>query len=99
MNKRTRYITMLLLLTSLAAVGQADEEKFYRWNIGVSAGDILHHLFNSDNSNKSYAAFVLEYSGTRYSLQAGFRPGYNKIDTDHEGFLDTEISDQLSLSG
>jgi hypothetical protein len=99
MNKRTRSITMLLLLAASAAVGQTYEEKYYKWNIGVSAGDILHHLFNSDNTNQSYAAFVLEYTGNKYSLQAGFRPGYNKIDTEHDGFVDTEVTDQLSLSG
>src|SRR5687768_8726457 len=99
MNNRILYITMLLLFVSVGAVAQTDEEKYYRWNIGVSAGDILHHLFNSDNSNRSYAAFVIEHTGNKYSLQAGFRPGYNKIDTEHEGFLDSEITDQLSLSG
>ena len=76
-----------------------DESKFYKWSFGVSAGDILHQLFNADESNRSYNAFVLEYSGRRYALQAGFRPGYNKSDVSHEGFLDTEITEATNLSG
>jgi hypothetical protein len=76
-----------------------EESKVYRWSFGISAGDILHQLFNSEESNKAYNAFVLEYGGGRYLLQAGFRPGYNKSDVSHEGFLDTEISEATNLSG
>jgi hypothetical protein len=71
----------------------------YRWSFGVSAGDILHSLFNTENTNRSYAAFVIENTGTKYSLQAGFRPGYNVLDTEHEGFSDTAINEELSFSG
>ncbi len=42
---------------------------------------------------------MLEFSGHKYALQAGFRPGYNALDTKHDGFVDTEISDQVSVSG
>lgn len=99
MKLRVVHIVILNLLVCSGVLGQKSETKYYHWNIGVSAGDILHHLFNSDNENKSYAAFVVEYTGHKYSLQAGFRPGYNLIDTEHENFSDSDITDQLSLSG
>jgi hypothetical protein len=67
--------------------------------MGISAGDILHQLFNTEDRNVTYAAFVIEYAGEHYALQAGFRPGYNTKDTQHDGFLDKEITDQLSFSG
>ena len=92
-------ISLVILSISTSAYGQNDAERYYHWNIGVSAGDILHHLFNGDDVNRSYAAFVLEYSGHTYALQAGFRPGYNVVDTEHDGFLDSEINKSLSLSG
>lgn len=78
---------------------QSSEAKFYHWSFGISAGDILHSLFNTDNANKSYAAFVLEYSGPQYAIQAGFRPGYNTSNTSHEGFTDSDVTDKLSFSG
>ena len=99
MKKRIGHTIAFLFLTSWACFGQSDEIKYYHWSFGISAGDILHHLFNGDNPNKSYAAFVLEYSGHKYSLQAGFRPGYNAVDIRHEGFSDNAITKQLSLSG
>ncbi|MDQ3016379.1 MAG: hypothetical protein M3R25_06655, partial [Bacteroidota bacterium] len=67
--------------------------------MGVSTGDILHNLFNTEKLNRSYAALVLEYAGQKYALQAGFRPGYNQSNLSHDGFLDTEVTDATSLSG
>lgn len=90
---------VVFVISVTSCFSQDVEPRYYRWSFGVSAGDILHHLFNSDNANKSYAAFVVEYSGQKYGIQAGIRPGYNAIDTEHEGFADTEITDQVSLSG
>jgi hypothetical protein len=78
---------------------QADEPGYYHWSLGISGGDILHNLFNVEDGNKQYAAFVVEYAGQKYAIQAGFRPDYNTADTEHEGFLDTEVTEQLSLSG
>ncbi len=99
MKRRIVHIVVCLFLAYSACLGQSEDVKYYHWSFGISAGDILHHLFNGENPNRSYAAFVLEYSGHQYALQAGFRPGYNTADTRHEGFLDTEITDELSLSG
>lgn len=77
-----------------------EPDVFYHWSFGISAGDILHQLFNSEtNGNPSYSAFVLEYSGRQYAIQAGFRPDYNKANTSHEGFTDTEVTDRFSISG
>lgn len=92
-------ITAGFMLHFVAGWSQSEIPRYYHWNIGISAGDILHNLFNTENDNRSYAAFVIEYSGQRYGLQAGFRPAYNTSDTEHEGFSDTEISEQRSLSG
>ncbi|MBK9985016.1 MAG: hypothetical protein IPP15_22085 [Saprospiraceae bacterium] len=78
---------------------QTDETKFYHWSFGISAGDILHSLFNTENANRSYAAFVLEYAGPHYAIQAGFRPGYNTSNTSHDGFSDRDVTDKLSFSG
>lgn len=86
------------MLTSMVHA-QGDEPRDYHWSFGISAGDILHQLFNSENTNRSYAAFVLEYSAQRYALQAGFRPGYNQSNTSHEGFSDTDVDEKLSFSG
>src|SRR5690606_24848149 len=99
MYSKYLYIAFIVLLSSTSAWSQRDEVRYYHWSFGVSAGDILHQLFNVDETNRSYAAFVLVYAGQKYSLQSGFRPGYNATDTEHEGFLDTEVTDQLSLSG
>lgn len=99
MRKRILHIVCILTLAVTSAWSQADETRYYRWSFGISAGDILHQLFNVDATNRSYAAFVMEYAGQQYSLQAGFRPGYNTLDTQYEGFLDNEVSEQLSLSG
>jgi hypothetical protein len=79
--------------------GAQEDIKINHWSFGMSAGDILHQLFNTETENRSYNAFVLEYSGNRYALQVGFRPGYNKSDVSHESFLDTEISEAMNLSG
>jgi hypothetical protein len=98
--KLIRYYTIFFLVTAhVAGYSQADETRYYHWSIGVSAGDILHSLFNTENANRSYAAFLLEYSGQKYSLQAGFRPDYNHMDIDHEGFVDTDVSERIGLSG
>jgi len=99
MIARTLYIIFIWILSFGICAAQDGGERYHRWSIGVSAGDILHNLFNTENVNRSYSAFVLEYSGHKYALQAGFRPGYNTVDTEHEGFLDSDISEQLSLSG
>lgn len=98
MHQRLIPICFMLLVGS-SGWSQSEDPKWYHWSLGVSGGDILHNLFNSENENKPYAAFILEYAGERYALQAGFRPGYNTTDTQHEGFLDSEVTDQLSLSG
>lgn len=96
-----RVVHTLLFVVSIQVIceAQAEEPRYYHWSLGISAGDILHNLFNAENINREYAAFVVEYSGEKYALQAGFRPGYNRTDTQHEGFFDNEISDQASLSG
>lgn len=99
MKKIISHIIFLLALSNIPCLSQSEEHKYYHWNIGVSTGDILHNLFNTENSNRSYAAFVIEYSGHKYALQAGFRPGYNSTDTQHEDFVDSEVTEQLSLSG
>lgn len=99
MKRHSLPVIVFLLLLHHSGVSQVQEPAYYHWSFGISAGDILHQLFNVEDSNRAYAAFVLEYSGHKYSLQAGFRPGYNRMDTDHKGFLDTEITDHLSLSG
>lgn len=99
MYNRLIHISALLVFCGTAAWSQSEDPKYYHWSFGVSAGDILHELFNSESSNKSYSAFVLEYAGQKYGLQAGFRPGYNLEDTQHEGFLDSEITKQINLSG
>lgn len=90
---------LILSFISVAVVHAQDDAKVYRWSIGISAGDVLHNLFNDEAPNKAYAAFLLEYAGQRYSLQAGFRPGYNLANHTHEGFLDSEVDKQTSLSG
>ncbi len=92
-------ISLLFLLPSIAMWSQSEQPKMYHWNLGVSAGDILHQLFNTEESNRSYAAFLLEYSGQKYALQAGFRPGYNMRNLTHEGFTDSEVTEERSLSG
>lgn len=99
MKKRVVHTLIIALIATCNCLSQSEDQKYYHWSFGVSAGDILHHLFNGDDTNRSYAAFVLEYSGHKYALQAGFRPGYNAADTHHDGFIDTEITDHLSLSG
>ena len=99
MSIRLLYIAIFIVLSSARSWSQSDSTRYYHWSLGISAGDILHELFNGDNANKSYAAFTLEYAGHQYAVQAGFRPAYNRADTQHEGFLDSEVSEQLSLSG
>lgn len=90
---------ILFILFGSMLKAQSNETKLYHWSFGISAGDILHSLFNTDNANKSYAAFVLEYSGPQYAIQAGFRPGYNTSNTSHEGFTDSDVTDKFSFSG
>ncbi len=99
MNIRITHTISFLILFTASGFCQTEDTRYYHWSLGVSAGDILHHLFNSDVTNRSYAAFVVEYSGHKYALQAGFRPGYNAVDTEHDGFIDTEVSDHTALSG
>jgi hypothetical protein len=99
MNTLKYIFVSFLLSVSADAWGQTNEPKSYPWSFGISAGDVLHELFNGDDSPKAYPAFMFEYAGEQYSLQAGFRPDYNMADVQHEGFLDTEVTEQLSLSG
>ncbi len=99
MIHRWLYILLVVQLCAVAGRSQSVDQSYDHWSIGISAGDILHHLFNSDNSNEHYAAFVLEYQAPKHGIQFGFRPGYNLEDTQHEGFIDTEITEQISLSG
>lgn len=96
---RILHMVLFIMLFAFTARSQSNDTIYYHWNLGISAGDVLHELFNGENSNKSYPAFVLEYSSQTYSVQAGFRPDYNMTDTHHEGFLDSEVTDALSLSG
>ena len=99
MAKKLLYIVTMTILFITRGWGQDDSTRYYHWSFGISAGDILHELFNGDNNNKSYAAFVLEYAGQDYAVQAGFRPDYNMTDTQHEGFLDSEVTEHTSFSG
>jgi len=99
MLKRITPLFCTLLFVPIISFGQREEVSPYHWSFGISTGDILHNLFNTENSNKSYAAFVLEYAGNKYAIQAGFRPGYNQSNIAHEGFTDTEVTDKLSFSG
>jgi hypothetical protein len=96
---RTLHIILFLVVFVVKSWGQSDETRYYHWSLGISAGDILHELFNGENINKAYPAFMLEYAGQEYSVQAGFRPDYNTHDVQHDGFLDSEVTEQLSLSG
>jgi hypothetical protein len=93
------HIIAVLIMSVTSAWSQTDEPKYYHWSFGISTGDVLHELFNDENTNKAYPAFMLEYAGHQYSLQAGFRPDYNMTDVQHEGFQDSEVTEQLSLSG
>lgn len=99
MARRLLHTTLLITLLAFNGYSQTNDTTYYHWNLGISTGDVLHELFNGTSTNKSYPAFVLEYSGQKYSVQAGFRPGYNMTDTRHDGFLDSEITEAISLSG
>lgn len=99
MIRRIRYTALIITMLAINARSQSSDTTYYHWNLGISAGDILHEIFNGENNNKAYPAFVLEYSGQRYSVQLGFRPDYNKANTTHDGFLDQEVTEALSLSG
>ncbi|MGB4847513.1 MAG: hypothetical protein WBP41_06310 [Saprospiraceae bacterium] len=99
MIRKIISIGIFFILFGSMLKAQSDETKFYHWSLGISAGDILHNLFNTENANRSYAAFILEYAGPHYAIQAGFRPGYNTSNTSHEGFSDSDVTDKLSFSG
>jgi hypothetical protein len=94
-------VAVILMLTGLHQVvwAQTEVDRFHHWGIGISAGNILHHLFNADDTHEPYSAFVVEYAGRKMAIQAGFSPEYNKKNTAHEGFLDTEVSDRFTISG
>lgn len=94
-----RYVAGLMGLLLLQGMSRAQETTTYPWSFGVSAGDILHQLFNTEDENRSYAAMVIEYAGQKYAVQAGFRPDYNRQDIHHDGFLDTEVTKQRGISG
>lgn len=98
MVKKIIYTGILILVIPFAVICQSEKTQSYHWSFGISAGDILHNIFNTENANRSYAAFVLEYTGSKYAIQVGFRPGYNATNTQHEGFTDTEVTDKLSFS-
>jgi hypothetical protein len=97
--RRLLFILLMLALSITMAWSQATEETYRRWSIGVSAGDVFHHLFNGDEASREYPAFMLEYYDGKKILQAGFRLGYNRTDTEFESFLDTEVSRQMAISG
>ncbi|MEP6645749.1 MAG: hypothetical protein ABJC12_01560 [Saprospiraceae bacterium] len=99
MKRRTLYTALVFIMISHAIFGQSNEARLYHWSFGISSGDILHSIFNTNTDNKSYSAFVLEYQGGNYGIQAGFRPGYNATNLKHDGFTDTEVTDKLSFSG
>jgi hypothetical protein len=99
MVKKLLYIISLNIIFIAQGLSQKDSTRYYHWSLGISSGDILHELFNGDNTNKTYAAFVLEYAGQNFAGQLGFRPDYNMTDTQHEGFLDTEVTEHASFSG
>ncbi|HJW30076.1 MAG TPA: hypothetical protein VJ508_12630 [Saprospiraceae bacterium] len=97
--RRLTLISMCLAGLSFSLFGQEETMRSYPWSFGISAGDILHNLFNADNENRPYAAFVLEYASGDYAIQVGFRPDYNRQNTSHQGFLDTEVTDKKAISG
>lgn len=99
MIRSIRHICWLIICIPTLCMGQNEMPDYQRWSLGVSAGDILHQLFNAEEENRSYAAFVIEHRGRVYALQAGFRPGYNHTNTQHEGFVDMDISKRVALSG
>lgn len=99
MKKHKNYILIVMMLFSVTGWSQSDSIRFFHWDIGISTGDILHELFNGDNTSKNYPALTLEYSGQKYSVQLGFRPDYNQTNTSFDGFLDSEINDKFSVSG
>ena len=92
-------IAFVLSFPAMLKAQENGQEGYRHWSFGISAGDILHNLFNVENDNRSYPAFVAEYAGHQYALQAGFRPGYNTSDVTHQGFTDTEVTESISLSG
>ena len=99
MVKRITNTIVFVLLFARISFGQSDDKaSYYHWSFGISSGDIIHNLFNTVDTNRSYAAFVLEYTGRKYAIQAGFRPGYNMTDIQHQGFTDNEVTEQLSFS-
>ncbi len=99
MRQRNYYITFAFMLSAILGWSQTDTTKYYHWDIGISTGDILHELFNGENTTKKYPAITLEYSDQKYSVQVGFRPDYNQTNTTYNGFLDSEINDRFSISG
>ncbi len=99
MYKKIIYSSIFSFLFTGSVLSQSDKPEYYRWSFGISAGDIFQNLFNSQDTNRSYAAFVLEYAWPKYALQAGFRPGYNMTNTEHEGFTDSEVTHKTTFSG
>lgn len=99
MQKQIPILCYILLSLTSSLISQENMPRKYHWSLGVSSGDILHELFGDSDDSKTYAAFVVEYAGEKYAVQAGIRPSYNKADTHHDGFLDTEIDDALAISG
>jgi len=88
-----------ILSLSVQGFGQEAEKLPYPWSFGISTADVLRGIADANDGHKSYAAFVLEYAWPRYSLQVGFRPDYNHEDTQHEGFVDTEVTKTKAISG
>src|SRR6185369_13232771 len=99
-NFRTKLMKKLILLSigilgiSFRIFGQevVNEKPVHPWSFGISTADILRSISNTENENKPYAAFVVDYAWSKNALQLGFRPDYNHQDTQHEGFVDTEVT-------
>jgi len=100
---KNSILFLISILGFCSPVSGQQQEKVkpeHPWSFGVSTADVLQGIFNSDeDENKPFPAFMLEYSWPRYALQLGFRPGYNKEDTSHDGFVDTEVTESKAISG
>lgn len=92
-------ITCLCCALSSALRAQTETTGVRPWSVGISSGDILRELFGHEEGPASYASFVIEHAGATYALQAGIRPGYNYSHTSHDGFVDTDVTDKVSVSG
>jgi len=100
-----KKIALLLIgILGFCSTGFGQQDKNMKpehpWSFGISTADVLQGFFNNDeDANKPFPAFMLEYAWSKYALQLGFRPDYNKANTEHEGFVDTEVTKSLAVSG